>query len=1044
VDEPAAEPAAPAPGPITPAVVAVVVTHEPGTWFDEGLRSLAAQDYPDLTVLVIDAGSAVDPTERVAAACPTAFVRRIDSNPGFGAAANEALETVEGASYLLVCHDDVALSPGAVTALVEEAGRSNAGLVGPKVSEWDDPRQLLAVGMTIDRTGHASSYVEPGEYDQGQHDAVRDVYYLPGGCQLIRADLFATLGGFDPAQRFYGEDLDLCWRARVAGARVIVAPAAHARHVADLPSRSPELDEYRLSERHRLRTVLTCYGLATLVWLAPLLALLSLVDFGAGLVTARAGRARAALGAWTWNLARFTQIIGRRRRLSGIRRASDHDLRALQAHGLVRVQAFQQRERPDERRSAVTTVRQGVVDFVRSGPSGVSTAVWVALGLLLLIGSRHLITRSIPAVGELAPFPGGPSVLWNEFFSGWRSAGLGSDAPAPTAFLALSAWGTLFLTFMGLARTVFILGLIPLGGFGAWRLLRETDSVYGRVTALIVYVASPVAYNALADGSLRGLIAYAAAPFLLGGLVRASRLEPFTGEDRGLWRAGLGLGLVTAIGALFLPLLVVIVVVMAVGLGLGIVLTGQAAAAGRVVATGVVGAAVAVVLQFPWSLDFFGADTPWTAVGGIREGAGVLTVPELLRFESGPVGSGLAGFAFLILAVVPIIVGREWRAAWALRVWAMAIAGWGLLWAGEAGWSPVALPAPEVLLAPAAAAVAMAAGLAAVAFERDVVGKGFSWRQIGLVVGVVALVIGMGPFLASVGNGRWHLPRNDFTVALSFLNAEEEDAPFRVLWIGDPDVLPLSGWRLNEDTAYATSDNGLPDVTELFPGSTTGGTETLAEALRTATRRETNRLGDLLGPMGIRYVVVPERLAPQPFASQEYPLDPAVRDALSSQLDLVQINVNPAVTLYENAAWIPTRALLPDTDAGDMGEEPVTPREALAAATATDFGDSTAALGDELGPTTFRGPVDGQGELYLASGPTSGWTLSVDGEVADRRTVFGWANAFDLPREGTATLTFDRPVTRYLLIAVQAGLWIFVISRVRRPARSARPKEVTS
>ena len=338
----------------------------------------------------------------------------------------------------------------------------------------------------------------------------------------------------------------------------------------------------------------------------------------------------------------------------------------------------------------------------------------------------------------------------------------------------------------------------------------------------------------------------------------------------------------------------------------------------------------------------------------------------------------------------------------------------------------------------------MAAGLAAVAFERDVVGKGFSWRQIGLVVGVVALIVGMGPFLASVGNGRWYLPRNDFTVALSFLNAEEEDAPFRVLWIGDPDVLPLSGWRLNEDTAYATSDNGLPDVTELFPGSTTGGTEMLAEALRTATRRETNRLGDLLGPMGIRYVVVPERLAPQPFARKEYPLDPAVSDALSSQLDLVQINVNPAVTLYENAAWIPTRALLPDTDAGDLGEEPVTPREALAAATATDFGDSTAALGDELGPTTFRGPVDGQGELYLASGPTSGWTLSVDGEEADRRTVFGWANAFDLPRAGTATLTFERPITRYLLIAVQAGLWIFVISRVRRPARPARRTEAPS
>ncbi len=1039
MDEPAADAAAPTPGPITPAVVAVVVTHEPGPWFEESLRALADQDYPDLTVLVIDAGSTEDPTQRVAAACPSGFVRRIDVNPGFGPAANEALETVEGARYLLFCHDDVALGPGTVTAMVEEARRSNAGMVGAKVADWGDDRQLQSVGMTVDRIGHPSSYVEEGEYDQGQHDAGRDVFYLPGGCQLIRADLFATLGGFDPALAFYGEDLDLGWRARVAGARIVVAPAARVRHVADLPARRPDLDAHRLTERHRLRTVLTCYGLGTLLWMVPLLVVLSLVDLGAGLITARAGRARAAVGAWTWNLARFSALVGRRRRLGRLRRTSDHDLRALQVRGLARVQAYQHRERPGRRRSAVTTLRQGVVDFVRSGPSGISTAVWVVLGLLLLIGSRHLITRSIPAVGELAPFPGGPSELWNEFFSGWRSSGLGSDAPAPTAFAGLAVWGTMFLTVMGLARTVFILGMIPLGGFGAWRLLRDTGSAYGRVTALVVYVASPVAYNALADGSLRGLVAFAAAPFLLHGLVQASRLEPFSGEGRTPVQAGLALGLVTAVGAMFLPLLVVVLVIMALGLALGILLTGQPGAAGRVVAAGLMGAGVAMVLHIPWSLDLLGSATDWTTLGATRDGAGTLTMSQILRFESGPVGASVAGFAFLALAAVPVVIGRTWRATWAVRAWALAVVAWGVLWIGEAGWSPVALPAPEVLLAPAAAGIAVAAGLAAVSFERDVVGQGFSWRQAGLVVGLVALVVGLGPFLAATANGRWHLPRNDFDVALSFLEAEEEDAPFRVLWLGDPDVLPLTGWRLNEATAYATSDNGLPDVTELFPGSTDGGTEILAEALRTATNRETNRLGDLLGPMGIRYIVVPERLAPQPFADEEFPLDPPVRDALSSQLDLVQINVNPAVTLYENDAWIPTRALLPSSDAGDLGSGEVTPEEALAASTATDFGSATPALGDERGPTTYRGPVDGQGELYLASGPTSGWRLEVDGEAADRRTVFGWANAFDLPRGGTATLSFDRPLSRWLFLVVQAGLWLFVISRVRRPT-GARPR----
>ena len=83
MDETGADPVAPAPDPATPAVVAVVVTHEPGPWFDEVLRALATQDYPDLTVLVIDAGSEVDPTDRVGAACPAGFVRALTSKRGF-------------------------------------------------------------------------------------------------------------------------------------------------------------------------------------------------------------------------------------------------------------------------------------------------------------------------------------------------------------------------------------------------------------------------------------------------------------------------------------------------------------------------------------------------------------------------------------------------------------------------------------------------------------------------------------------------------------------------------------------------------------------------------------------------------------------------------------------------------------------------------------------------------------------------------------------------------------------------------------------------
>src|SRR6187549_3211741 len=58
-----------------PPVVVVMVTHDPGPTFEASLASIAAQDYPGLSVLIVDNGSAEDPTERVAAVLPDAFVR---------------------------------------------------------------------------------------------------------------------------------------------------------------------------------------------------------------------------------------------------------------------------------------------------------------------------------------------------------------------------------------------------------------------------------------------------------------------------------------------------------------------------------------------------------------------------------------------------------------------------------------------------------------------------------------------------------------------------------------------------------------------------------------------------------------------------------------------------------------------------------------------------------------------------------------------------------------------------------------------------------
>ncbi len=214
-----------------PAVVAVVVACGHGTWLDEALCSLATQDYPNLSVLVMEVGADEKVADRVAVFVPNAHFARMPPGTTFAQAANKALEMVEGAAHVLVCHDDVALAPDAVRLLLEEAYRSNAGLTCPKFVSWDHPDRLLSVGMGADHLGVVHPLVEPGELDQGQHDAAHEVFVAPSGAVLVRKDLWRALGGFSTAAGAPGEDLDLSWRAHLAGARVVVAPQARARHL---------------------------------------------------------------------------------------------------------------------------------------------------------------------------------------------------------------------------------------------------------------------------------------------------------------------------------------------------------------------------------------------------------------------------------------------------------------------------------------------------------------------------------------------------------------------------------------------------------------------------------------------------------------------------------------------------------------------------------------------------------------------------------------------------------------------------------------------
>ena len=1025
----------------------MVVANEPGDWFEEALVALGGQDYPNQSVLVMDAGGDAESARRVASILPDAYLRRVPTRPGFAAAANDVLQTVQGASFLVFCHDDVAMEPDAIRLMVEEAMRSNAGIVAPKVVEWDHPDRLLEVGLVVDKTGACASVVDRGELDQEQHDAVKDVFAVSSTCLLVRSDLFNELGGFDPEMGDHGADVDLCWRAQVAGARVLVAPQARVRHH-NGSARHPEdpVDKEGIQSRHHLRAMFKSYSVLTLLRVVPQAMVVTLVEAVVALFSRRFGEARQLTGAWLWNLRQLRKLRPLRRAVHRSRAVPDSEVRRLQVRGSVRLTNYLQRRlHAEERARALVLAGHSLVESVWQGPARAAAALLGLLVLAFLVGSRELFTGRLPAVGQLGPFPR-PSTLLTHFVDGWRTTGLGSQSSAPPMLGLLGVAGTVLLGGVGLLQKLLVLGVWPVAAVGAWRFGRRLGSPLGRLVGVIAYLAVPLPYNSLSRGQWGGLLAYAAAPWMLAAVVRLTGLAPFHTEDddpptrRDILLLGVGLAAVAA----FVPSIALALLVATVGLLLGSLVAGKSGA-GSTAFLGALGAVgVAIVLLVPWSLELL-LPSGWSTVTGVPRLPGLQPgLGELLRFQVGPMGAAPLGWAMLVVAAVPLVLGRDWRLAWAVRLWMVALTCVGVAWVGGQGWFPLRLQSPDVLLAFAAAALAGAVALGAVAFESDLRGQRFGWRQ-ALSVGAGATIAAITlPVLGGAADGKWHMPSTDLARSVAWMDPEPGAGAFRVLWLGDPDVLPLGSWRFQEGVGYATSRNGAPDASDLLPGAPSAATETIAEVLRVAQNGGTARLGRLLAPMAVRYIVVPTQTAAQDSVAPTPGIPPALTQALGSQLDLRLLPADASLAVYENTAWGPARALF-------AGDQVLGGAGAAATAVPTELGGGADLSGGQAvlpgdGPVRFRGPVSDTGTVLLAESPSSRWSLDVGGLGADRTTAFGVANAFDVERPGGGTLRFNTPFLRYGLVLVQLALWIaalryLVVTRPRRKPAAAPPAD---
>ncbi len=1015
-----------------------MVVHEPGDWFHTVLEGVAAQDYTNLKSLFLLVGDPGEMPALIRAVVPNAFVRAVNGNPGFGAAANEVLRLVEGENgFFCFLHDDVALDAGTIRTLVEEVYRSNGGIVGPKIVEWDRPRVLQHVGLAVDRFGEVDAMIEPGELDQEQHDAVRDVFAIPTACMMVRADLFRAIGGFDPAIDFVGDDVDLCWRAHLGGARVLVVPAARVRHRGQFESRWPDEVSVTRATRTRMRTVLTLTGSKRLPLVMLQLPVITLTESIVFLFTGRVRLMFASLGSLVGIVPRFPSFLGRRRAIARLRRVPDREIAGLQLRGSARVASYMR----------ARDARSMGVDFAserqwRQTAGSAPALAWLSVAVLALIGSRGLITGGVPRFGQFLAFPASPADLLSNYLSGWSGHGLGSTSASPTG-LGLIAFGSVATLFhMAAFHTVCVIGLLFVGYLGMWRLATLFPTARARIAALVVYAAVPLPGELLATGRWGALTCYAATPWAVHLLRRLAgigsddvdpsandeELEPHlqpAGRSMVRWFAQLSL--LTAVAFAFAPSFAVVLIGVGVLLAFATALIGGQLRAAVTMAAASVGAVVvAVIANLPWAATLTGSDG-WTAIVGVPSAsARSLGIRQLARFLSTGGGlSALSLFVFLPVLTAPLIA-RAWRFAWAARAVAL-VAGFGILLVlDDRNKLPWRMPEPGVLLAPVAVGVALAAAVTVAALREDVLSGSFGWKQPLGLVSAVAIIFGLAPGAFSVFNGRWDMPDRTLVSVLGQLPINPADGDYRVLWIGDPRVIPVGAYTYQPGIGYAITDDDMLSIEDYWAGSPTSVEADVATALREISDGLTLRGGRLLAPYGIRFVVVP--LADGANGTIGSPLLPpgGLIDVLDDQLDLAApLTKPPNYIVYENTAYTPTRAVL-------------SPEGAVASQKA---GGEVLAQADLRGSVPFgvgspdRGDVVGDiaaGTLHVAVPYDARWQLTVDGQPVVGRRAFGSTLAFDVPTAGSASLVYDTDVARQLWLVGQLVVWLGLLLAASR------------
>ena len=551
------------------AVHAVVIARRRGDRLIQTLEALTSQTKRPDTITVVDLTGESSSEELFREQLGRdSTVTLMPARPGMGWA--EALNLARGNlpddGWMWVLRDDTTPDAGALRSLHSAVdGAPSVVMAGPKQRMTDQPGWLREFGETITQWGERQAIVDR-ELDQGQYDRMSDVLAVGDAGILIQLAAFDELGGADTGLDPLDAPLDLGIRARLAGHRVLVVPAAIVyveRGPADWRA-GRELGGTTMFRLDRAAWLYRRFAYSAWWALVPLVILAipqSLVRSAGQFALKRPDRAIADLVGTLQALWRLPQAIVAKLRLAQSKTVSWAAIRPL------RMSPSEHRRRRQLRAEARFARAEDSAQAL-TRPAFWPAGAWLIVGLSVLGGlvAGPLLGARALVGGGLLPLAGSLESLWAEVR--WLQPA-SVDAvwgqllvPADPAALVLALVGSLTwwapsLAIVGLWFTAPLIAGLVAWWAGSQFLQR---SLAATVFA-IIWVVQPTFLIALSEGRWAAVVLHIALPWLF-----ATALTAHTSWQRAA-AAGFATALVTALAPVLWPAVVIGWLIVVLGFG---------------------------------------------------------------------------------------------------------------------------------------------------------------------------------------------------------------------------------------------------------------------------------------------------------------------------------------------------------------------------------------------------------------------------------------------------------------------------------------------